>query len=79
MLLPPKLRGIVRVAGLPAVEPPGCHAGQRGPQPGGGGGLHQGPGAAARLHQVPLQPGHQLHQPGGTQVIGGYKGLQTDL
>lgn len=36
--------------GLPAVEPPGGHAGKRGPQRGGGRGLHPSPGAPAGLH-----------------------------
>lgn len=59
----PLVRELEPVAhpGLPAVEPAGRHAGQRRPQRGGGGGLHKSPGAAAGLHQVPLQPGHQLH------------------
>lgn len=52
------------------MEPSGSHAGQRGQERGGGGGLHQSPGAAAGIHPLTLQPGHQLHQPGGTQVSG---------
>lgn len=49
------------IPGLPSVESTGCHAGEWRPQRGGGGGLHTSPRAAAGLHQVPLQPGHQLH------------------
>lgn len=41
---------------------------ERGPQRGGGGGVHASAGTPARVHQVPLQPGHQLYQPGSTQV-----------
>lgn len=55
-------------AGLPAVEPSGSHARQRKPQRGGGGGVHQSSGAAARIHPLAVQPGNQLHQPGSTQV-----------
>ena len=57
--------------GLPAVEPSGRHAGERGPQRGGGGSVHQSSGAAARIHPVQIQPGDQLHQPGSSQVTPG--------
>ena len=63
--------------GLLVVEPPGGHAGERGPEWGSGGGLHTSPGAAARLYQVPLQPGHQLYKPGGTQVCDRWGGGQS--
>lgn len=49
------------IPGLSSVESTGRHAGEWRPQRGGGGGLHASPRAAAGLHQVPLQPGHQLH------------------
>lgn len=55
-------------AGLPAVEPSGSHTRQRRPQRGGGGGVHQSSGAAARIHPLAVQPGNQLHQPGSAQV-----------
>lgn len=50
------------------MESSGGNPCKRGPQRGGGGGVHASAGTPARVHQVPLQPGHQLHQPGSTQV-----------